>query len=149
SRLALGVLRPAPGLVLAVLLALDDAAVAGQKTLLLQEWAQARLVIGQCPADAVAHRTGLAGQPAAFDGAPDIELAQPVGRGKGLVDQHAQHRPGEIDRAFAAVDVDLAGPRLDPYARDGTLALAGGISPTKFVQSRLDVDRRHLRNRRR
>src|SRR5207245_11772376 len=103
---ALRVLWPFPCLVLAVFLAFDDPAVAGQKTLLLQQRAQPRLVMGQRSADAVAHRTGLTGEPAAFDRAPDIELPQPVGRREGLVDQHAQHRPREIDRAFTAVDVD-------------------------------------------
>src|ERR1700730_4742150 len=112
---------------LSVFLAFDDPAVARQKTLLLQQRAQPRLVIGQRPADAVAHRTGLTGEPAAFDRAPDIELPQSVGRRKGLVDQHAQHRSREIDRALAAVDVDFAGAGPDPYAVNRILALAGGI----------------------
>src|SRR5271165_833537 len=146
---ALRELEAAAGLALAVFLALDDAAVARQKALLLHQRPQRRLVIGQRLADAVPHRTGLTGQPAALDRAPNIELTEPVGSHERLVDQHAQHRPCEIDRAFAAVDVDFAVAGLDPHAGDRVLALAGGIRPAERVAPRLDIDRRHDRNRRR
>ncbi len=42
----------------------------------------------------------------------DVELAEPVGDDEGLVEQHAQHRPREIDRAVAAVDLILPLPGL-------------------------------------
>src|SRR5207244_11708648 len=84
---ALGELEAAAGLGFAVLLALDDAAVAGQKALALQKGAQARLVPGQRLADAVTHRPGLARQTAALDRAPHVELTQPIGRNQRLVDQ--------------------------------------------------------------
>src|SRR5690242_7229775 len=95
-------LEAAARLGLAVFLALDDAAVPGQKAAMLQDRAQPRLVEGQGPADAVAHGTGLTRETAAHDGAPDIELAEPIGHDKGLIDQHAQHRTREIDRAVTA-----------------------------------------------
>src|SRR5271165_1194363 len=62
SRLALRELEAAAGLGLAVLLALDDTAVARQEALGLQQRAQARLEIGQRLGDAVADGTGLAGE---------------------------------------------------------------------------------------
>src|SRR6185437_13654180 len=60
---ALGELEAASGLRLTVLLALDDAAVARQIAARFEHRAQARLVIGQRLADAVAHRAGLTGEP--------------------------------------------------------------------------------------
>src|SRR5215469_12201810 len=86
---ALRILRPAPSLVLAVLLPLDDAAVSGQKPLLLQERAQSGLIIGQGPADAVAYGTRLTGETAALDRAPHIKLTEPVRRDERLIDNHA------------------------------------------------------------
>src|SRR5207248_1319477 len=93
--LPLRVLRAAAGLVAAVFLALDDAAVAGQEAAMLQDRAQPRLVKGERLADAVPHRAGLPRQPAARDRAPHVELTEPVGHDKGLADQHAQDRAGK------------------------------------------------------
>src|SRR6266852_3117209 len=62
---AFGELEAASRLRLAVFLALDDTAVARQVAARLEYRAQARLVIGQRLADAVAHRAGLARKPAA------------------------------------------------------------------------------------
>src|SRR6516162_5415579 len=87
------------------------------------------------------HSAGLAGEPASLDRAHDIELTEPVGRDKRLIDDHPQHRPREIDRAFAAVDIDFAVARFDPNTGDGVLALAGGIGSTERVAPRFDVDR--------
>src|SRR5690606_19271927 len=78
-RLALRELERTAGLRLAVLLALDHAAVAGQEAALLEHGAQTRLVVGQCLGDAVAHRARLARQAAADDGGDDVELAVAVG----------------------------------------------------------------------
>src|SRR3984893_2203076 len=149
--LALGELEAAAGFGFAVFFALDDAAVAGQEALALQQRAQARLVAGQRLADAVAPRAGLAGETAALDGAPHIELAEPVGRDERLVDQHPQHRPREIDRALAAVDVDPAGAGLDPHPRHRVLALPRCIGAAEGVDLRLDIvgDRRGWNRRRR
>src|SRR3546814_14783595 len=44
-----------------------------------------------------------------------------------LVDDQTKRRAGEIDRLIAAVHLDLAGAGLQPDARDGILAAAGGI----------------------
>src|SRR5690348_18467130 len=108
---ALRELEAAAGLRLAVLLALDDARVAGQEAALLQRRAEARLVEGQRTADAVAHRAGLTGEPAAGHRAHHVVLAEAVGDDEGLVHHHAQNRAREIHRAVAAVDGDLAGAR--------------------------------------
>ena len=75
----------------------------------------------------MAHGAGLAGKPAALDSAPDVVLGATVGSHQGLVDDHAQHRPGEIDLALAAVDGDPTQSRFDPDPGHGVLALAGGI----------------------
>jgi hypothetical protein len=122
-----GELEAASRLGAAVLLTLDDAAVAGQEAAGLQDPAQAGIMIGQRPADAVTDRTGLAGQPAAGDRAPHVVLAEPVGHQERLVDDHPQHGAGEIDLALAAVDDHLARTGLHPDAGDRVLALAGGV----------------------
>ena len=71
--------------------------------------AQRRLVVGQRLGDAVTNRAGLAGQAAADDGGDDVELAVAVGRDDRLLQDHLQHRTGEIGREFLVVDDDLAG----------------------------------------
>src|SRR5271167_2999111 len=124
---ALGELEAAAGLGLAVFLAFDDAAVAGQEPLVLEEWPQARLVIGQGLADAVAHRAGLTGEPATLDRADNVELAEPVGGDKRLIDDHAQHRAREIDGALPIIDPDRPVPWLDPHPGDRVFALAGSV----------------------
>src|SRR5260221_7789504 len=127
KRLALRELEAAAGFRAAVLLTLDGTAVAGQEAFMLQGTAQAWLVIGQGLADAMTDRTGLAGETAADHRANDIELADAIDDAEGLVDDHPQHRTGEIGRHVATIDGDLAAARLNPDAGDGVLALAGGI----------------------
>src|SRR5215467_776371 len=95
------------------------------------------------------HSAGLAGEPASLDRAYDIELAEPVGRDKRLIDDHPQHRPREINRAFAAVDIDFAVARFDPNTGDGVLALAGRVRSAERVAARLDIDRHYGRDWRR
>ena len=119
---------------MAVLLALDDARVAGEEALFLQRGAQLRLVVRQRLGEAVAHRAGLAGEAAAGDGDGEIVLAEAVGDDERLVEDHAQHRPGEIDVERLAVDGRLALAGLDPDARDGVLALAGRIGAALLVE---------------
>src|SRR5258707_5673072 len=126
---AFGELEAASGLRLAVFLALDDTAVARQVAARLEHRAQARLVIGQGLADAVPHSAGLAREAAAYHRADDVILTDPLGDDEGLVHHHAQHRPGEIDRALAPVDQDLAASRLDPDAGNGVLSLPCRIGP--------------------
>ena len=57
-----------------------------------------------------------------------------LGDAQRLLEDHAQHRTGEIDFDVAAVDGDLAGARLDPHAGDGVLALAGGVGAAVLVE---------------
>src|SRR5262249_41830034 len=148
ARSALRELEAASGLALAVLLALDDAAVARQEALRLQHRPQLRLIVGERLADAVAERASLARKSAARHRADDIVLAEAGGDGERLVEQHAQHRAREIDGAVAAVHRDLAVAGLDPDARDGVLALARRVSSALCVELRLCFDgRRRLRCR--
>src|SRR5437879_3301418 len=90
---ALGELERAACLGPAVLLALDDARVAGQEAAVLQGGAQVRLEIGQRLGNAVTHRPGLAREAAARDRADPVILALPDGADHRLVDPHALHRP--------------------------------------------------------
>ncbi|EGE55629.1 hypothetical protein RHECNPAF_890041 [Rhizobium etli CNPAF512] len=133
KRLTLGELEGAAGLCLAVLLAFDDAAVAGQEAALLQHRAQARLEVGERLGQAMANGTGLAGEAAAGNGCDDVELAVTGSRDDRLAQDHLQHRAGEIVREFLAVDDDLAGARLDPDAGDGVLALAGRVGAAERI----------------
>src|SRR5689334_21021572 len=75
GRLALRELEAAARLGLAVLLALDRAAVASQETRRLDHAAQRRLVAGQRLADAMLDRARLARQAAAGNGGDDVVLA--------------------------------------------------------------------------
>src|SRR5579883_954968 len=134
--LALRELEATSRLGAAVFLALDDARVAGEEARLLQRRAQVRLVIGEGAADAVAHRTRLAGEAATGHSGDDVVLAEAIGGGERLVDQHAEDRPREIDLDLAPVDHDLAVAGLDPDARDGVLALARGIGALERIDAR-------------
>src|SRR5215213_8182821 len=133
KRLALRELERLARLRPAVLLALYGAGVAGQEAALLEDAAQIRLEVRQSLGDAVTHGTRLARQTAAGDRADDVVLAGARGGDQRLLDQHPQHRAGEIDFDFTGVDHDLAGTRLDPDAGDRVLALAGGIGAAVFV----------------
>src|SRR3990167_2688633 len=126
-RLALRELEAAAGLGLAVLLTLDDAAVAGQEAVRLHDRAQAGLVVGQGLRQAVTDGAGLARQARAFHGHDDVELTEAIGHFQRLGDHHSQHRTGEIDFLVTTVDRDRALARLDPDASDRVLALAGRV----------------------
>src|SRR5438128_8982927 len=89
ARLPLAELEAAAGLGAAVLLALDDAAVAGQETLALDRDAQCRLIAGQCGRDAMTDSARLAGQPAALDGRFDVVLALAIRDVENLIDDQA------------------------------------------------------------
>ena len=106
--------------------------------------AQIGLVIGQRLGQAVTHRAGLTRETAAGDRDREVVLARALGDAERLLDDHAQHRTREIDRHVAAVDRDLARAGLDPDARDGVLALAGGVGATLLVEL-LHIFRRLLR----
>src|SRR3954469_25392367 len=146
KRLALRELERLARLGAAVLLALHGTGVAGQEAALLQHAAQIRLEAGQRLGDAVTYGTRLARQTAAGNRADDVVLAGAGSGDQRLLDQHPQHRTGEVDFDFAGVDHDLAGARLDPDAGNRVLALAGGVSAAELVDL-LDVFRR-FRSRR-
>ena len=57
-----------------------------------------------------------------------------VGGLQRLLDHHLQHGPREILLEVLAVDGDLADAGLDPDARDGVLALAGGVGAALRVE---------------
>src|SRR3954467_13611088 len=133
KRLALRELERLARLGAAVLLALHGTGVAGQEAALLQHAAQIRLEVGPPLGDAVPPAPRLARQTATGDRADDVVLAGAGCRDQRLLNQHPQHRTGEIDFDFAGVDQDLAGARLDPDAGDRVLALAGGIGAAELV----------------
>ena len=145
GRLALRELEAAAGLGLAVLLALDDARVAGEEAGLLDGGAQRGLEAAQRLGDAVLDRTGLAGKAAADNRGFDVILAVTLGNAERLVDDQAKRRASEIDFLLAAVDDDLARARLQPDARDGVLAAAGRISAAMLVELLLAKHRLDLR----
>src|SRR3546814_16164482 len=78
--LTLRELEAAAGLRLAVFLALDRAAVAGQEAGRLDRAAQRGLEAGQRLRDAVQHRNRLARQAAALYGRDNVVAADPVGQ---------------------------------------------------------------------
>ena len=82
---------------------------------------------GQRLGEAVADRAGLAREAAAGDRDDDVELAMAVRDVQRLLQDHAQHRPGEVLLDRALVDGDLARAGLDPDAGDRVLALAGRV----------------------
>src|SRR4051794_14890542 len=143
--LALRELEAASCLGAAVLLALDDARVAGQEAGLLDERAQRGLVAGQRLSDAVLDRAGLAGEAAADDGRDHVILVAALGDIERLVDHEAQRRTREIGFLLATVDDDLARARLQPDARNGVLAAAGRIGTAELVELLL-AQRRGLLN---
>src|SRR5947209_6080184 len=79
ERSALGELERTACLGLAVFLALDHAAVAGEEAAVLEHAAQLGLEIRERLGQAVAHRAGLAGQAAARHPADHVVLAVAVG----------------------------------------------------------------------
>src|SRR6188474_2375038 len=79
NRSALRELEAPAGLGLAVLLAPDGAAVAGQEAFGLDRAAQRRLIFGECLGDAVLDRAGLAREAAALDGGDHVILTFALG----------------------------------------------------------------------
>ena len=73
------------------------------------------------------HGTGLTRQPAAAHGGNHVKLTAAVSDREGLVDHQTQRRTREIGFLILAIDDDLAGTGLDPYAGNGILAAAGGV----------------------
>src|SRR5690554_1046487 len=132
--LALGELEGAASLGPAVLLTLDDAAVAGQEATLLEDRAQARLEVVQRLRNAVTDGAGLTGQTTTGNGDVDVVLVEAVGSDDRLLDDELQNRTGEILGEFATVDGHRTLARLDPDAGDGVLALAGGIGAAEAVE---------------
>src|SRR3546814_5586184 len=66
---------------------------------------------------------------------------------EGLLQQHAQHRTGEIGVAVLAVHDELARTGLDPDAGNGVLALAGRIGADELVELGLGRSGRRGGNR--
>src|SRR6188474_2751182 len=123
---ALAELEAAPRLALAVLLALDHAAVAGQEPAAAQHLVQGGIALEQRARQAQAHRAALSRGAAAEHVDPDVPLLAYV-RG-------VQRRAGVIalllDREVAlegpAVHQDLACALGHAHARDRRFAAAGG-----------------------
>ena len=82
----------------------------------------------------------------------DVELAVAVRDVQRLLQDHAQHRPGEVLLDRLLVDGDLARAGLDPDAGDRVLALAGRVGAPLgvdllFVFRRFGSGRRRLPGR--
>jgi hypothetical protein len=134
KKLALRELEAATRLGAAILLALDDPAVAGQEPGGLDRRAQHRLELGQRLGNAVLDRARLAREAAALDGRDNIVLFLAASDLERLVDDEAQCRAREIDFLIAAIDRDLAAARLDPDAGNRVLAATGGIGAALGVE---------------
>ena len=71
---------------------------------------------------------GLAGDAAAFDGADEVDLAEHVGGGQRLTDDHLQRVEAEVIVDVTTVDGDGAGAALiQANAGDGGFATAGAV----------------------
>ena len=128
SRSALAELRCATSGFEAVLLALLHTRIAGQETGLLQDGAVLGVDQQQSAGNAVAQSAGLTGNAAAFNGGNDIDLAELLGSGERLTDDHLQGLETEILVDVAAVDGDGAGAVLEEVnAGDGGLSTAGAV----------------------
>src|SRR5690606_22680256 len=93
-----------------------------------------------CLGDAVTNSACLAGEAATGNSCDNVELAITRCRDDRLLQDHLQNRAGEVGFERLAVDGDLAGARLDPYAGNSVLALAGRIRAAERVNF-LDVYR--------
>jgi len=139
-RLALGELERTTCLALTEFLTLDNAAVAGEEAVLLQNAAQLRLVMCQSLGQAVADSASLTGETTAGDRCNNIILAVAIGQHDRLTQDHLQNRASEILGEVLAVNGDLAGARFDPDASNRILTFAGCVGAALCVQF-LDVDR--------
>ena len=125
---ALGELGSATGGLQTVFLTLLHTRIAGQEAGLLQDGAVLGVHQQQGAADAVTQGAGLTGNAAAFHGSNDIHLAQGIGGGQGLTDDHLQGLQTEVLVDIAAVDGDIAGTVLKQmHAGNGGLAAAGAV----------------------
>ena len=87
----------------------------------------------------MAHRAGLAGEPAAGDRDDDVVLAVAVGDAAAAAAGSCAAPGGRNTRSSSRlVDRDLAGAGLDPDAGDRVLALAGRVGAALGVEL-LDV----------
>src|SRR5207302_2786407 len=102
---------------LAVLLALLLAGIAGQEPGRLEAVAQLAVVLEQGAGDAVADGAGLPGAAAAFDGGDDVELLRRLGEQQRLLDDHLQDFVREVVVQRAAVDLHDARAGADVDAR--------------------------------
>src|SRR5438128_1971581 len=134
ERLALRELEAAACLGAAVLLALDDAWVAGQEPGLFDRGAERRLVTRERLGNAMLHCAGLTRKAPTDYGRYDVILVTTISDIEGLVDDQSKRRTREIDFLLPPVDDDLARARLQPDARDRILAAAGRIGTTVLVE---------------
>src|SRR5712671_5051223 len=125
--LALGVLRAAPGFAPPDLLALDFAGIAGDEARLTQGLAQCRIVLHQRPGNAVANRTGLAGDSATADLHLDVEFPGELHQFERLAHDHAAALASEELIDGPVVDGDAPGARLQVHAGRRSLAPAGAV----------------------
>src|SRR5690606_35233958 len=134
SGLTLLPLLAAAGFAETVFLALDFAAVAGQEAFGFQARAQGRLEIHHGAGAPVAYGAGLTGRTATVNGDHDVEFAVALDVDDRLLNHHLVSRADEVFFERFAVDDDLAFAALQPDTGGRSLATAGGIGATLFVQ---------------
>src|SRR5690606_22178449 len=133
---ALAVLRRLAGLLEAVLLALDDARVAGEEAGLLQRRAVLRVGLDERAGDRQAQRTGLAGGAAALEVGVDVVAVGLLDRDERLPDQLLVQLAREVLLEGPAVEAELARPGDQPDPDHGLLAAADGLDRAVGVDGR-------------
>src|SRR5436309_215967 len=123
--LAIRELRRLARLVQAGFLALDLAGVAREIALALERDTQLRVEIDERAGDAVPHRAGLAGEPAAVHAHAQVVLAVEARRPQGRGRERLPHRAGEVLLQRPAVHPRGAVAGSEDDAGDRGLALAG------------------------
>ena len=131
---ALRELKARAGALLTIFLALLLSRITRQITGSLQGDALCRIQLLERASDAMAQRTGLTGGTPTAQRRLDIVAADGLGLVEGRTDQDLVRRSGEVLLVAAAVALDLAGAGPKADARDGRLALAGGLDVNRVRQ---------------
>src|SRR3954451_20428140 len=126
-KLTLGELRALTGLLQASLLALLRARVAREEAAALELAAQVGIGLHESARHAVAEGAGLGGHPAAVDARDHVHALLVARRLERCSHRLLEGGAREEVLERAAVHLVLAGAGLEDHARDGGLALAGGL----------------------
>src|SRR5690606_30301476 len=125
--LTLRVLRSAPGLAEAVLLALDPPGVPGEQARLLEGVTQVGIELDQPAGDTESKGVHLPGDTATFEGGVDVVATLGAGDLEWLHHPHALGHGGEIRLERATVEGELPTAFTEADPGDGLLAAASGL----------------------